>query len=221
MIGFGGGYDVAGFREAPDEKKRIKRRSQTIVVWPPHLQHARASAYTLANIPGLPVVTGGPSTIRIAIDPSDNPTGTEFAIQCAATVDPAWNGQYADAAGRPSPTPVWRTAAQVGQLALPVGYVVTPYCFQVFARNGDLIQTAPSAQGCAATQAATFRGDVNCDGVVNFADINPFVLALANSVAWRGAYPDCALANADVNQDGQVNFADITPFVQCLYGHCP
>ncbi len=32
-------------------------------------------------------------------------------------------------------------------------------------------------------------GDLNCDGVVDFADINPFVLYLSNFAAWQAAIP--------------------------------
>jgi hypothetical protein len=55
------------------------------------------------------------------------------------------------------------------------------------------------------------RGDANCDGVVNFGDINPFVAILT------GGTP-CRFDNADVNADGFVNFGDINPFVAVLVG---
>ncbi|MEW6250173.1 MAG: M14 family zinc carboxypeptidase [Planctomycetota bacterium] len=59
-------------------------------------------------------------------------------------------------------------------------------------------------------------GDMNCDGVVNFDDINPFVLALSDRNAYEAAYPNCRWLNADVNGDGVVNFDDINPFVALL-----
>jgi hypothetical protein len=61
-------------------------------------------------------------------------------------------------------------------------------------------------------------GDVNCDGMVDFGDINPFVLLLSNPVAWQGAFPGCPLVNGDINGDGAVNFGDINPFVALLSG---
>ncbi len=64
-------------------------------------------------------------------------------------------------------------------------------------------------------------GDMNCDGTVDFADINPFVLYLSDSVAWRAAYPDCPLTNGDINGDGtygQWSLGDINPFVALLTG---
>ena len=61
-------------------------------------------------------------------------------------------------------------------------------------------------------------GDMNCDGVVNFNDINPFVLALTGQAAYNVQYPNCNWLNADCNADGSVNFADIDPFVALLGG---
>jgi hypothetical protein len=61
-------------------------------------------------------------------------------------------------------------------------------------------------------------GDVNCDGAVNFGDINPFVLALTDPLTYVITYPNCPLANRDINGDGVCNFADINPFVLLLSG---
>jgi subtilisin family serine protease len=61
-------------------------------------------------------------------------------------------------------------------------------------------------------------GDVNCDGLVNFDDINPFVAALVGQAAYEEQYPDCNWFNADTNGDGIVNFDDIDSFVTLLAG---
>jgi hypothetical protein len=60
------------------------------------------------------------------------------------------------------------------------------------------------------------KGDLNCDGSVNFADINPFVLAIGDPDEYRRQYPDCDLLNGDCNGDGLVDFGDINPFVDLL-----
>jgi hypothetical protein len=60
------------------------------------------------------------------------------------------------------------------------------------------------------------KGDLNCDGVVNFDDINPFVLALVSQTSYEAQYPGCVWLNADINRDRVVNFDDINPFVSCL-----
>jgi endonuclease/exonuclease/phosphatase family metal-dependent hydrolase len=61
-------------------------------------------------------------------------------------------------------------------------------------------------------------GDMNCDGVVSYADINPFVLALSGQAGYEAQYPSCDFMNADCNNDGVVSYADINPFVQLLSG---
>jgi len=64
------------------------------------------------------------------------------------------------------------------------------------------------------------RGDLNCDGFIDFGDINPFVLALSNWPAWQAAFPGCPERNTDVNGDGDyggpLGFGDINPFVALL-----
>lgn len=59
-------------------------------------------------------------------------------------------------------------------------------------------------------------GDLNCDGLVSYADIGPFVLALGCQGAYESQYPDCRFLDADINADGVVSFADINPFVALL-----
>jgi len=60
-------------------------------------------------------------------------------------------------------------------------------------------------------------GDLNCDGQVSFADINPFVLYLSNNAAWVAAFPGCNPLNGDINGDSTYPaFSDINPFVSLL-----
>jgi len=61
-------------------------------------------------------------------------------------------------------------------------------------------------------------GDLNCDGAINNFDIDPFVLALTDSIAYARAYPHCDWILGDVNGDGVVNNFDIDPFVTLLSG---
>lgn len=65
-------------------------------------------------------------------------------------------------------------------------------------------------------QQATVLGDMNCDGVVTFDDIAPFVKALAGQEEYEAAYPDCRWLNGDIDGDGWVTFDDIQPFVQVI-----
>ena len=105
-----------------------------------------------------------------------------------------------------------------------------PYNQVLTLRNGDYIFLGQSTiqyshsgpvsdSGTASFTASLVRttaGDLNCDGVVNFADINPFVLALQGFNAYHAQFPNCNFLNADINGDGSVNFADINPFVAML-----
>jgi hypothetical protein len=61
-------------------------------------------------------------------------------------------------------------------------------------------------------------GDLNCDGILNAFDIDPFVLALTDQAAYAAAWPDCDYLLADCNGDGYVNAFDIDPFVALLVG---
>jgi len=75
----------------------------------------------------------------------------------------------------------------------------------------------------AATSCGGFvAGDVNCDGQVDFADINPFVAALsAGESAWQQftMSEDCTFVCVnDISRDGVVDFGDINPFVALLTG---
>ncbi|TWT43725.1 hypothetical protein RAS1_01240 [Phycisphaerae bacterium RAS1] len=58
-------------------------------------------------------------------------------------------------------------------------------------------------------------GDLNCDGAVNILDVNPFVLALEDAVAYSEAHY-CDPLLADTNGDGNVNILDINPFVDIV-----
>ncbi|MEW6250736.1 MAG: hypothetical protein AB1716_08820 [Planctomycetota bacterium] len=93
---------------------------------------------------------------------------------------------------------------------------VTPMTGGDFTLVGGFWSIPPVAPVC--------PGDCNCDGQVNFSDINPFVLALSDLPGWQARYPNCLLGNPDVNGDGRIDFSDINPFVALLSaggGPCP
>lgn len=58
--------------------------------------------------------------------------------------------------------------------------------------------------------------DMNCDGCVDSADVDPFVLALARPAAYRQNWPACSIWNADCNNDGLINDEDVDAFVRFL-----
>ena len=87
----------------------------------------------------------------------------------------------------------------------------------VFMHHANTLLAATHGRGLYTADIPPFvRGDLNCDGVVDFGDINPFVLALTDLNGWQTAYLGCPVENADVNGDGRVDFNDINPFVALL-----
>ncbi len=101
----------------------------------------------------------------------------------------------------------------------------TDSVFEYNGTTGAYVRTFVSAGagGLNGPMGLAFRspyaaGDLNCDGTVEFGDINPFVLALANAVQYASAYPDCDINTGDINGDGLVDFGDINPFVALLVG---
>jgi hypothetical protein len=61
-------------------------------------------------------------------------------------------------------------------------------------------------------------GDMNCDGTIDVFDLDGFVLALTDPVAYVAAYPDCNWRLGDINQDTLVDVFDIDLFVDLLLG---
>lgn len=61
-------------------------------------------------------------------------------------------------------------------------------------------------------------GDLNCDGTLDFFDIDAFVLAVLDPSAYQDAYPICDRDLADINGDGAIDFFDLDPFVALLLG---
>lgn len=92
----------------------------------------------------------------------------------------------------------------------------------VWPRRGALADRTEVFEGpFAADQIITLSpqarvGDANCDGVVDFFDIDPFVVALSGQAAFDFVFPDCDWWSADCNENGVIDFFDIDPFVAVL-----
>ncbi len=58
--------------------------------------------------------------------------------------------------------------------------------------------------------------DLNCDGLTDNSDIDPFVMALLDRPTYQELFPSCGVLNGDTNGDGVLDSGDIDGFVQCL-----
>jgi hypothetical protein len=65
------------------------------------------------------------------------------------------------------------------------------------------------------------RGDVNCDGLINFFDIDPFLLALFDLPTYQTTYCGGDICAADIDCSGAIDFFDIDPMLGCLFTTCP
>ncbi len=59
-------------------------------------------------------------------------------------------------------------------------------------------------------------GDLNCDGLIDAFDIEPFITALVDPNGYPGAYPNCDIELADINGDGTIDGFDIEPFIALI-----
>jgi hypothetical protein len=64
-------------------------------------------------------------------------------------------------------------------------------------------------------------GDLNCDGMLDPSDVDPFLMAVNKPNDYAVAFPDCDILFADVNSDGTVDDFDIDPFFDLMVaGYC-
>lgn len=76
--------------------------------------------------------------------------------------------------------------------------------------------TNPGTHVTVGVCSAASSGDLNCDGIVNVADIAPFAMALTDPQGYALAYPGCHGRGADLNVDCLINGQDIAQFVDSL-----
>ncbi len=115
----------------------------------------------------------------------------------------AWVHELIDGAG---------DCGEINAVALDrLGYLHVAY----FAGDG-FTQTGEVRYARALTPVGSRLGDMNCDGVVNVFDIDPFVLAIVDPTGYAAAWPQCELAHADIDGNGDVDVFDIDPFIELL-----
>ncbi|MGE0481311.1 MAG: hypothetical protein AB7Q17_12645 [Phycisphaerae bacterium] len=119
--------------------------------------------------------------------------------------------------GPPFPDPLGSSGANAVQFRFAATAASTNNANDYLRTTGNAVFTNNAGASFTINNAA-LRGDMNCDGVVNNFDIDPFVLALTDAAAYAAAFPNCDVNNADINDDGNVNNFDIDPFVAVLTG---
>jgi hypothetical protein len=73
---------------------------------------------------------------------------------------------------------------------------------------------------------AICTGDGNCDGLINWRDIDYLIAGQNDNVsAWTALFaapgPSCNLLNLDTSGDSHVNWRDIDPFIALMNRTCP
>ena len=117
---------------------------------------------------------------------------------CAGPHDTWFEGQTCAQAACPPPPPPTGACCVAGGI-----------CQQLTQEDCGLQGGTWHGGPCVPCLCATCVGDTNCDTIIDFDDINPFVAAISGGIP-------CNLDNCDMNCDGIIDFDDINPFVTLL-----
>jgi len=126
-----------------------------------------------------------------------------------------WNTVYRFALGNElntAPTSLW-----LGEYRLAAVYSRALSAAEVAQNYAAGPDPVPAPEVCA--------GDGNCDGAVNWRDIDYLIVGMNdNESAWQARFPGgapCPFANLDGNLDGHVNWRDIDPLIANMNTTCP
>jgi hypothetical protein len=139
--------------------------------------------------------------------------GTEVCTRGNVLLDPGVNLPDHHKAGRNTPV-----RSRTHRRLLPCGWNLRRSDRWACTAAGGTCQGNDAA--CAPNQCPQ-RGDLNCDGVVNVADIPHFVQALVDPAGYDAdhdgtPYSVCQRSRADMNQDTFEDGLDVQPFVNTL-----
>ncbi len=137
---------------------------------------------------------------RIVVSWFDAAGATSYEIWRATTNDTGTAVQI----GTDSASPFDDTTAPAGQV------------FFYWVKSVGVCGTSGFGPVDVGSRSCGLPGDMNCDGAVDNADIDGFVLALTDPAAYAIAYPGCDINHADVNGDNSVDNGDIDAFVDLL-----
>ncbi len=116
--------------------------------------------------------------------------------------------------------PDWQAGSYIGLVLDPGATTADQWrCFRNFASgNPPVLRVTYPADP---PPPCITVGDTNCDGTIDFFDIDPFLLALFNPTQYAATYCGGNLGAADIDCNGGVDFFDIDPFLACLFNACP
>lgn len=105
------------------------------------------TAWTLAMTPAAPALSRAMgTTLDLAVGAGDgNPVNVEYALRCVTT------GEWVQADGGLDAAPVWQPAGNWGTVRVTGLAGLTEYFFDVTARNGAGVETAPGPSASATT----------------------------------------------------------------------
>ncbi|MHC4066897.1 MAG: zinc-dependent metalloprotease family protein, partial [Planctomycetota bacterium] len=124
------------------------------------------SKATLANVPGAPVLTAlDCMSMDVDVAPDGNSALTTYAMLCTDTSphDATWDGKYVDAAGSPSGSAVYQTAAEWDTTVALGLDEQKSYTFEASARNQEGVETAAGPTATQATPECSVLGDGDFD----------------------------------------------------------
>ncbi|MEM7627158.1 MAG: polysaccharide lyase 6 family protein [Planctomycetota bacterium] len=117
----------------------------------------------------------------------------------------------------------WETG---GDFTLSASHVGVPLEFRLGRREGlaelDAIvfhqsdSLTPVQLQALLDGTALLLGDLNVDGLINFSDINAFVVGLSDPGAYEALYGREAVVNGDLNGDGFFDLSDVEPLAALL-----
>ena len=164
----------------------------------------RGSAVLCALEPAPPYFTQSPADQRVT-------TLQPAVFSVATTTDACATGYQWYHDGVPLADDGRITGSATATLRLSPAVVADAGHYMVTAKNGPITLSSVAAE-----LTVLLAGDVNCDGTIDAADVDAFVLAIVDADQYAAAYPDCDARAADCNGDGAIDTADIDAFVALI-----
>lgn len=180
---------------------------------------------------GLPRAHTAGTVFDVAIDPVDVPLGSVAELRGSARLvrgpDSPFHfaGYTVDCGQGPEPetwTPLFEGTTPVDHGVLGTwdtcGYAAGMHTLrlELQTEEGEPVALTSPAELLLLPGPGCGPGDVNCDGRIDYDDIDAFVLLLSQPWQWQAEHPGCPWLNGDLNGDETIDYEDIDPFVAML-----